>query len=132
MELEARETTGPPEDVIRPVAVLARDAMLVHELAQQCGMVLLLVDEQLDDLGQRPGAVRSLVALGGAQQGAALGLFAELEGGDGIRDHAPLVCGEPLTVALGQGRALPGVIEKVIEPDLEIGLHRQSPHGVPA
>lgn len=107
--------------------------MLVHELPEQSGMVLLFADEQLDDSRQRLGAVRSLEALGGLQQRAALGLFAELEGGDRIRDQASLVCREPLTVAPGQGRAPTGVIEEVIESDLQIGLHRESPRlGVPA
>ncbi len=123
VELESAKPPDAAEQGVAPVPGSCSNAVLVHELAQQPGMALLLANEELRDPWQELLALGSRETACRAKQAAAIGLLAELERRDGAGNEAAL---------LGpQRRHRPGrcaarllrVVFEMVQPDPEIAEH---------
>src|SRR6185437_7405902 len=123
VELEPGEPAYTAEYAIGPVPAPRRDAVLLHELAQQARMALLLTNEELRDPRQELIAVGSRKAAGRPQEAAALRLLAELECGEGAGDEPALLGSESARRAAGSAARLLRVILEMVQPDPEIREH---------
>src|SRR5215469_1033981 len=120
VELEPGEPAQAAEGLIGPVTALERNAVILHERAQQRSVALLLADEKLDDAYQRRHLPRPREALGSAPQRAALGLLAELEGRNRAGNELPLFGFEDIGELVRNAARVLGVVLEVIQPDLQV------------
>lgn len=123
VELEAREPAHAAENGVGPVAALRSNAVLVHELAQQKRVALLLADEELGDPRQQLVAVRQREAVGCAQKPRAVGLLAQLERRDGAGDELALLGPQTAHRAAPGAARLLRVVLEMIQPHPQIREH---------
>src|SRR6185437_9511282 len=118
-----REPAYAAEYTVSPVPALRRDALLLHELAQQARMALLFADEELGDPRQELVTVGGREAAGRPLKAAAIGLLAELERRDGASDQPALLGPESTHRAAGHAARLLRVVFEMVQPDPEIREH---------
>src|SRR5690606_20721866 len=104
----------------------ARDPMPVHELAEQCGVMLFLTDEELGDPHEVGGTAPLRKAPCGAEERATFGLLSELERGDGARNEPPLIVGQIVGKVLGRRATGLRVVLEMIQPDIQVREHASS------
>ncbi len=122
-EPEPAEPPQATEHEVRQICVLALDVMVFHEGAQQGGVPLLLAHKKLGNAHEGRGIVLFREPPRAAQQCGAFGLLADLEGGHGTRDQAPLLGLQRIGQAWWDAARMRGVVLKMIEPDFEVAEH---------
>lgn len=123
VELEAGEASDTAEEGVTPMVGLRPDAVLVHELAQQARMALLLANEELRDARQQLIAAGGREAARRAQQAAAVRLLAELKCRDGAGNEPALLGPQRIQRRARRTARLLRVVFEMIQPDPEIREH---------
>ncbi len=123
IELETGQPAHAAEHGIGPMPALGADAVLVHEIAQQASMSLLLADEELDDARQELIAMSGGKTASRPQKSAAIGRLAKLEYGDRAGNEPALLRPQAASPPAGQRPRLLCVVFEMIEPNSEIREH---------
>src|SRR5262245_16425484 len=122
-ELIAREPPQLPEYLIGPIMTFALEAMIVHEGSQQCGMLLLLANEQLGDSNELGCRVRERECARRSHQCLAFRLLAELKGRERFGNRALFFGCEHVGHRLRHTALELSVILEMIQPDSEVWEH---------
>ncbi len=112
-----------PKCLIGESPFAQRDAVILHELAQEARVPLFLGDEQIEDFDKGVVLVRLAVAIHRTAQLRPIGALAELEGRDGCRDQAPFAPRQRVIKRRGNLSRVGRLSAEVREPDRKILKH---------